>query len=105
MTVHSVISQAGLMQLDGQTSTHSGESLWPSHSVQVPTSILKKILPVLIDLVGQTGLQSPQAVHMSGSIFIAMRVLLEFFQSSAAPMRLARNEMGRRGGLAIGSMK
>ena len=37
---------------------------------------------------------------MSGSIFIAMRVLLEFFQSSAAPMRLARNEMGRRGGLA-----
>jgi hypothetical protein len=67
-------NQAGLMQPDGQTSTHNGESLWPSHSVQVAASILKKILPEAIDLVGQTGLQSPQAVHMSGSIFIAMMV-------------------------------
>jgi hypothetical protein len=67
-------TQAGLMQPDGQTSTHNGESLWPSHSVQVAASILKKILPDEIDLVGQTGLQSPQAVHMSGSIFIAMMV-------------------------------
>jgi hypothetical protein len=65
-------AQAALMQPDGQTSTHNGESLWPSHSVQVAPSILKKILPELIDLVGQTGLQSPQAVHMSESIFIAM---------------------------------
>jgi hypothetical protein len=67
-------NQAALMQPDGQTSTHNGESLWPSHSVQVAASILKKILPEAIDLVGQTGLQSPQAVHMSGSIFIAMMV-------------------------------
>jgi len=73
------INHAGTMLPDGQTSTHSGESLWPSHSVQVPTSILKKILPALIDFVGQTGLQSPQAVHMSGSILIAMMFLLELF--------------------------
>ncbi|SBT07870.1 hypothetical protein ACCAA_50107 [Candidatus Accumulibacter aalborgensis] len=66
------------MQPDGQTSTHNGESLWPSHSVHVLASILKKILPELIDLVGQTGLQSPQAVHMSESIFIAMVFLLGF---------------------------
>jgi hypothetical protein len=69
-------AQAALMQPDGQTSTHNGESLWPSHSVQVAPSILKKILPEAIDLVGQTGLQSPQAVHMSGSIFIAMMFFL-----------------------------
>jgi hypothetical protein len=64
------------MQLAEQTSAHNGVSFSPSHSVQVAASILKKILPVLIDLVGQTGLQSPQAVHMSGSIFIAMMNLL-----------------------------
>jgi len=75
------LGQAGLMQPDGQTSTHKGLSLWPSHSVQVAASILKKILPELIDLVGQTGLQSPQAVHMSGSIFIAMMLS---FQSAFA---------------------
>jgi len=34
------VPQAGLMQPDGQTSTHRGESLWPSHSVQVAASIL-----------------------------------------------------------------
>jgi hypothetical protein len=74
-------TQAAEMQPDGQTSTHSGESLWPSHSVQVAASILKKILPELIALVGQTGLQSPQAVHMSGSIFIAM--MLSFISAFA----------------------
>jgi hypothetical protein len=73
--------QAAEIQPDGQTSTHIGDSLWPSHSVQVAASILKKILPELIALVGQTGLQSPQAVHMSGSIFIAM--MLSFISAFA----------------------
>jgi len=90
------------MQPDGQTSTHNGESLWPSHSVQVPASILKKILPELIDLVGQTGLQSPQAVHMSGSIFIAM--MLSFKSTlPATVVKQAAGWAGRFNGLVFGS--
>ena len=64
--------QAGEIQPDGQTLTHIGESFSPSHSVHLPASMVKNTLPLLIALVGQIGRQSSQAVHWSGSIYIAM---------------------------------
>jgi hypothetical protein len=64
--------QAGEIQPDGQTFTHIGESFSPSHSVHLLASMVKNTLPLLIALVGQIGRQSSQAVHWSGSIYIAM---------------------------------
>ena len=56
----------------GQASRHCGESNSPSHSVQVSTLILYMPALLVIELVGQTGLQSPQDVHSAWMIFIAM---------------------------------
>ena len=55
---------------------HCGSSKSPSHSVQVAALILKIPLFSVIELVGHTGLQSPQDVHSICTIFRAMMRLL-----------------------------
>jgi hypothetical protein len=66
------------MQLStGQTRTHCGLSKSPSHSVQVALSISKTTLPSVIELVGQTGKQSPHEIHSAATIYKAMIILLK----------------------------
>jgi len=68
-----IISQfAWTMQSTGQTLTHLGESWWPWHSTQVAWSITYRMpSPSLMDSVGHSGTQAPQAMQ-SSVIFIVM---------------------------------
>jgi hypothetical protein len=62
----------------GQTAWHCGLSKCPTHSTHVAGSI-KYGVPSVIELVGHSGTQAPQAMH-SSVIFMAMGnySLLEF---------------------------
>ena len=60
------------MQLAVQTSTHFWKSEKPSHSVHLSVMILKNAPLLTMALVGHSAAQSPQAVHSSELIFIAM---------------------------------
>jgi len=64
-----------MQPLIGHTFTHCGLSKSPSHSVQPLALMIYKPFFTLIEAVGHSGSQSPQEVHKSVLIFIAMIVL------------------------------
>lgn len=53
---------------------HSGASKASAHSLQVLGLMVKTRMPSLIELVGQTGLQSPQEIHSSLAIDKATQI-------------------------------
>jgi hypothetical protein len=65
-----------IQPLIGQTFAHCGFLKSPSHSVQPLASMTVMPFLVLIEAVGHSGSQSPQEVHKSALIFIAMMILL-----------------------------
>jgi len=68
-------SYALTMQATGQASAHCGDAKWPSHSTQVVASITYRMpSPSVIDWVGHSGRQAPQAIQ-SSIIFIAIVIL------------------------------
>ena len=77
----------------GQVSTHFGESNSPSHSVQVSLLILKIPPFSTIDLVGQTGTQSPQDVLTLLAATLTMK-------EKYATRPLITMSMGKSGGVS-----
>jgi hypothetical protein len=57
---------------EAQVDWHLGPSSLSSHSLQVSALILTMPPFSKIELVGQTGIQSPQLLHSATTIFIAM---------------------------------
>jgi hypothetical protein len=111
-----------MQPLIGQTLTHWGLSYSPSHSVHSFALMIVKPFFSLMEAVGHSGSQSPQEVHKSALIFIAMIIFLSSSSGkrfgftlttfpltlhkfySAASNRLARSEIGNLAGAGCGSM-
>jgi hypothetical protein len=65
-----------MQPLIGHTFTHCGLSYSPSHSVHSLALMMYNPFFTLMEAVGHSGSQSPQEVHKSILIFIAMMILL-----------------------------
>jgi hypothetical protein len=65
-----------MQPLIGHTFTHCGLSYSPSHSVHSLALMMYNPFFTLMEAVGHSGSQSPQEVHKSVLIFIAIMILL-----------------------------